>query len=107
NWVTRFNHADTSKLSPIAVAGDRNPAYSLGGNPQPVKVVRFRYLAHRSRRFAGCEYNELARRRWREQRKEARRWMCLRYRQAVKNSEKRGNRNRVGEGKGGGVVCGS
>src|SRR5262249_62380407 len=65
NWVTRFNHADTSKLSPIAVAGDRNPAYSLGGNPQPVKVVRFRYLAHRSRRFAGCEYNELARRRGR------------------------------------------
>jgi hypothetical protein len=47
------------------MAGYRNPAYSLGGNPQPVKVVRFRYLAHRARRFAGCEYNELARQRWR------------------------------------------
>jgi hypothetical protein len=45
------------------MARDRNPTYALGGNPQSVKVVRFRYFAHRARRFPGCEHNELAR--WR------------------------------------------
>ncbi len=88
NRMAGLDHLDATKMPSVAVARDRNATQPLEGNPQPVEIMRFGDLRHRTGSLARRKQDQPVGRRLRQQWRQACGRMCRGDRSAEEVGQK-------------------